>query len=111
MKIHKDLTQERWNGFTILFQMANVGTDFERALDWRARGDQDDSEAALWRGLELLAFTIQDPKNNKRRKELRIIKEVMLDYFYGDNQYGYTDEALHQYFFWYAHAAAIERGR
>jgi len=111
MNLHKDLTQERWNSRTLLFQMANMGTDFERALDWRARGEDDGSEKALWRGLELLKFTMGDPKNNKRRKELRRIKEIMLDYFYGDNQYGYTDEALHQYFNWYAYAAAIERGR
>jgi len=111
MIIHKTLVGGRWNTFSFLDQMANVGTDFERALDWRMRGDLDQSEAALWRGLELLNFTILDPKNKNRWKELFRIKEVMLDYFYGDNQYGYTDEALHQYFYGFAYSSALARGR
>lgn len=111
MIIHKTLADGRWNSFSFIDQMANVGTDFERALDWRKRGDTENSDAALWRGIELLAFTMQDPKNKKRRKELARIKEVMLDYFYGDNQYGYTDEALHNYFYFFAYVSAVRRGR
>jgi hypothetical protein len=111
MNLHKDLSQERWFAFSFMDQMANVGTDFERALDWRKRGDIASSDAALWRGLELLAFTLRDPKNKKRRTELARIKECILDYFYGDNQYGFTDDAWHQYFYCFAYAAAMARRR
>jgi hypothetical protein len=111
MIIHKTLAEGRWNTFSFIDQMANVGTDFERALDWKKRGNLENSEKALWRALELLNFTQIDPKNKKRRKELFRIKEVVLDYFYGDNQYGYTDEVLHQYFYYFAYVSAIRRGR
>ena len=111
MIIHKSLANGRWNTFSFIDQMANVGTDFERALDWRKRGDINQSDGAFRRGMELLEFTIQDPKNIKRVKELALIKEVMLDYLYGDNQYGYTDEALHKYFYCFAYASAMARRR
>lgn len=109
--IHKSLAGGRWNTFSFLDQMANVGTDFERALDWRKRGELEHSEKAFWRGIELLQFTIADPKNKKRRKELFRLKECILDYFYGDNQYGYTDDGWHQYFYCLAYAAAFSKGR
>lgn len=111
MIIHKNLAAGRWNTFPLLDQLANVGTDIERAINWKKRGETEDSEKALQRGLELLNFTIADPKNKKRRKELARIKETLLDYFYGDNQYGYSDKAWQQYFYGFAYASAIQRGR
>ncbi len=111
MIIHKDLSEGRWYTFSFMDQLANVGTDIERAINWKKRGAAEDSEKALQRGLELLQFTIEDPKNEKRRKELFRIKEALLDYFYGNNQYGYTDQAWQQYFYCFAYASALRRGR
>lgn len=111
MILHKGLSEARWFSFSLMDQLANVGTDIERAVNWRRRGEFDDCEKALQRGLELLHFTIADPKNRKRRKELFRVKEALLDYFYGDNQYGYTDEAWQQYFFCYAYYSAVQKGR
>lgn len=111
MIIHKGLEGGRWFTFSFMDQMANVGTDIERAINWKKRGQPDDSEKALARGFELLNFTITDPKNKSRRKELFRIKEALLDYFYGDNEYQYNDAAWQQYFYCFAYASAIQRGR
>ncbi|MGE0009413.1 MAG: hypothetical protein AB7F19_02635 [Candidatus Babeliales bacterium] len=111
MIIHKSFADGRWYTFSLFDQLGNVGTDVERAINWKKRGETDDSEKALVRGLELLDLTIKDPKNKNRRKELFRIKEALLDYFYGNNQYGFTDEAWQQYFYCYAYASAIQKGR
>ena len=109
MKMHKDLTTERWFRFSLFEQLANIGADVGRAINWKSRGKNDDSECALLRALELLSVTIDDPKNKGRLKELVRLKEVLLDYFYGDSQYGYTDDAWNEYFDFYAYAAVAQK--
>jgi hypothetical protein len=111
MKLHKDLTPERWFNFSLLFQLANVGTDIERAIQFKKRDKADDSYYAFLRALELLDLTIADPKHRKRLKELCRVREALKDYFLGDNEYNSTDKAWQQYFYHYNYAAALERGR
>ena len=111
MIIHKDLANGRWNTFSLFEQLGNVGTDVERAINWKNRQKLDDSDKTLARALELLQFTIIDPKNKSRRKELFRVKEALLDYFYGNNEYGSSDDLWQQYFYHYAYAAAIQKGR
>jgi len=105
--IHKDLEGERWNRLSLVEQLANVGCDIDRAIRWKNKGDRDTSQKAL----ELLWFTVDDPKNKKSLKELVRMREVLLDYFYGANIYGYTDEAWQKYFLNYNYMAALQRGR
>lgn len=111
MVIHKGLSEGRWFTFSLMEQLGNVGSDIERAIAWKNKGETKDSEMALQRGIELLNFTIADPKNKKRRKELSRIKEALLDYFHGYNQYGYTDAAWQHYFYCYGYALALQKGR
>jgi len=66
---------------------------------------------ALKRAFALLQLTIDDPKNGKRLKEPGRIREALLDYFMGDNSYGYTDEVWQRYFLDFNYMAALERGR
>jgi len=111
MIIHKDLAGGRWYELSVAEQMANVGCDIERTIRWRDKGDLDYSRSAFERALELLQFTIADPKNRKRLKELCRLKEALIDYFVYDNQYSSTDEAWQKYFFNFNYMAALQRGR
>lgn len=112
MKIHKDLTQERWNSFSFFTQLANVGTDIERTIQWKNKGNQVYSMQAFERALELLDMTIADPKNKgSKRKELLRAREALADYFVFDNEYSSTDQSWHDYFFQFNYAAALEKGR
>ncbi len=92
--IHKNLTLDRWCKFSLLEQLANVGTDVERAL-------------------ELLDLTIADPKHRGKGslKELTRTGEMLIDYFVYDNEYGSTDEFWQEYFFAFNYSAALQRGR
>ena len=111
--IHTGLTPERWYKFSILEQMANIGADVDRAIRWRNKSDSENSQSAIYRALELLDLTISDPKNKSGRlKELARLRELLKDYFLGDNQYKALDDAfLYNYFIDFSYAAALERGR
>jgi len=111
MIIHKTLAGGRWFELSIAEQLANVGCDIDRAIRWRNKGDLDYSRSAFERALELLQFTIADPKNKWRLKELCRAKEALIDYFVYDNEYCSTDEAWQKYFFVFNYMAALEKGR
>ena len=112
MIIHKDLASGRWFTFSLMEQLANVGMDIERTIRWKNKGDQQMSRQAFERALELLDFTIADPKNRgPRLKEILRVREALLDHFVYDNEYQSTDESWQNYFFAFNYAAALQKGK
>jgi hypothetical protein len=109
--LHPELARGRWQAFPLVEQLANVGSEVERALDWAARGNPEYSNRALERGLELLELTIADPRHRHRLKELTRLREVLLDYFAGENEFGSSQRSWRRYFQPYSMAVAIERQR
>lgn len=107
--IHKELAEGRWFNLSFLEQMANIGTEVERGILWRKKNNTNYSKKAIERALELLDFTLADPKNRKRLKELARLREVLVDYFYFDNIYGSSDELWHKYFLPFNYAVRLKR--
>lgn len=107
MVFHKDLTKEKWFGLDFFMQMANIGAEIGRAINWNKK-DKNLSNAALYRGLELLDLTIEDPKNKSKLKELCRLREVVSDYFCFDNIYNSTGAELNNYFYSFNYAAALK---
>lgn len=106
---HQNAACGQWFKFSIFEQMGNIGSEVNRAINWREQSPAD-SQAATERALELLDLTLADPKNRgPRLKELWRVREVLTDYFYGDNQYGSTDQNWRNYFDAFAWAAALQR--
>jgi len=101
---HQELAAGRWKELSLIEQMANVGSEVERALSWRKRNPEY-SRKAFERALELLDLTIADQKNVHRLKEILRVREALIDYFVFDNTYGSTDESWKKYFFAFAYAA------
>lgn len=106
---HKDLAEGRWNNFPFFEQMANVGSEVERAINWRSK-DSEYARLALERMLELLDLTIDDPKNKKGLVELLRLREVLADYFYGSNSFGSSDVLWCNYFTAFNWAARLNMG-
>lgn len=104
---HKELAGGRWQRLSFFEQMANIGSEVERAISWRQKGNQEYSRAAFDRALELLDLTIDDKKNKKRLPELLRLREVLLDYFYFSNSYSSSDKLWHSYFYPFNWAARI----
>jgi len=107
MPFHKTLAAGRWQTFSLAEQLGNIGSEVSRALNWRAKQDNEKSFNALARGLELFDLTLSDPRWKGRRKELARSREVMCDFLVGDNQYGSTPKTLLAYFD--AFAIAVRR--
>lgn len=101
---HKQLSEGRWFGLTFLEQMANVGSEVERAINWTKKNNKGYSQLAIDRALELLTLTIDDKKNQSRLKELTRVYEGIGDYFYGDNNFKSTDLLWQKYFYNFAYA-------
>ena len=107
MFFHKDLTREKWFSLVFFVQIANVGAEIGRTINW-SKKDKKLSQSALYRGLELLDLTIEDKKNKNKLKELCRLREIIADYFCFDNIYESTDAGLNNYFYLFNYAAAIK---
>jgi uncharacterized protein with von Willebrand factor type A (vWA) domain len=107
---HTHLTLEKWGRFSLVEQMANIGSEVERVIAWKGRNKQY-SEKALERALELIDLTLADPKNRGRLKEVARMREVLADHFYGNNDYNSTDKSWRKYFYSFNYAAALAKGR
>ena len=108
MFFHKELTKEKWQRMSFFAQMANIGAEIGRTINWREK-DKEVSTSAFYRGIELLDETIEDKKNNKKIKELCRLREVLVDYFIYDNIYASSDKQWNDYFYSFSYAAAINR--
>ncbi len=109
---HKSLAAGRWFTFSLIEQLAHVGSEIERTIIWKKRNDPEESKNSFFRALELIDLTIADPKNrNHRLREICRARELLVDHFMYDNEYNTTDEEWQRYFYEFAYAAAIQRGR
>lgn len=99
MNIFHEELQERWKTFSIFEQMANIGTEVGRAIRWKNKQNQQMSKNAFYRSLELIDFTIDDLKNNTSLKEVTRMRELLVDYFIGENIYKSSDQSWGKYFF------------
>jgi hypothetical protein len=108
---HKDLASGRWFKFSLVEQLANIGSDVIRAIQWKNKGNQEYSKQAFERALELIDLTVADPKNKKRLREILRAREALVDYLVYDNEYGSNDESWRNYFYNFNYASAVQRGR
>jgi len=111
MIVHKEMAAGKWFKFSLLEQLANIGSEVERIILWEEKGDLEYSKYALFRALELIDLTTADPKNRKRLREIRRVREGLVDHFMYDNTYKATHEQWRSYFYQYNYAAALQRGR
>ncbi|CAN5296530.1 hypothetical protein BH09SUM1_BH09SUM1_09220 [soil metagenome] len=109
--MHKELAAGRWNSMSLLEQLANIGSEVDRALRWKAKGNSESCERARDRALELFYFTVDCPSNRDRLKEIVRAREVFLDFLVGENEYGSTAESLSRYYLAYATAWRLKRHR
>ena len=104
---HQGLADGRWRELSLLEQLGHVGSEVSRALAWRSRS-ADVSQRAVFRALELLDLTLDDPRlrsSPARLREVARAREVVVDYFVGSNTYSSTGPSLQRYFDAFAVAA------
>ena len=104
---------DRWLGLSLAEQLGHVGSEVGRALKWRTR-NPGIAQGALERALELIDLTLDDPRQRSsvaRLREICRVREVLLDFLVGPNQYGATEETLRRYFDAFGVAAINGRTR
>lgn len=107
--VHKDLARGKWFKLSLLEQMANIGSEVERAISWRKRGDLKYSQEAFKRALDLIDLTLLDSRWRKRLKEITRLREMLCDYFVFENLYKSSDESLQKYFYPFIFAARKDK--
>ena len=106
---HRELAAGRWMEMSFFEQMANIGSEIERTVQWKNRGNAEYSRMAFERALELLDLSILDVRNRRRLKEIVRTREALADHFAFKNSYNSTDEVWRKYFFSFAYAARAHR--
>ena len=109
---HQKLAQNgRWFALSLMEQLGHVGSEVDRALHAKARGDIETARRAIDRGLELIDITVADPRwrGMGRVGEILRAREVLCDLFYGSNEYRTDEKSLQQYFLEFACAARKDR--
>ena len=102
---HKELAAGRWRELPLGEQMANIGGEVERALSWREKGNAEYSRKAFERALELTDLTLADPHRRSHLKEIARLREALVDYFHGANEFESTEISWRKYFSHFTYAA------
>ena len=102
--MNDDQTQikKQWKERSLAEQMGNIGSEVGRALKWENKNEKRKLKA-LDRALELFDFTVEDKRWDKNRlREIGRSREVLNDYFFGDNEYNSDAKSLEKYFNYFA---------
>ena len=102
---HKALADGRWAELSFSEQMANIGSEVERALKWKEKGNAEYAEKAFYRALELFDLTIKFNTNKSAFKELTRLREGFCGFFTDDNIYNLSAEFLRKYFYYFTISA------
>ena len=106
---HRGLAAGRWFRLSFVEQMANIGSEVERFLNWRSKNNDAYSVQAFERALELIDLTLEDSRNAKRLKEPARAREAIVDFFLGNMEFAGTEESMRKYFSFFAYAARRNR--
>jgi hypothetical protein len=106
---HKKLASGSWSRMSLIEQLANVGSEVERTIAWKEKGNAEYSKKAFERALELLALTKNSVEEKSRLNEITRMYELLVDYFEGDNRYQSTDKLWRKYFHNYVYLCAQKR--
>lgn len=91
------IDRDKWQSYSFYQQMGNIASELGRVILFESRQDLKHRDSALWRLLELVDLTVENPGNRNRRKELCRFKEVLADWYSGRNDYEVRPESLKNY--------------
>ncbi|MBC8473274.1 MAG: hypothetical protein H8D54_00495 [Candidatus Omnitrophica bacterium] len=104
---HRKLATVQWKQLPFLEQMANIGSEVRRALNWKSKGNAEYCHKATNRILELLSLTLDNITISSHYKELARLKEAVVDHFYGENKFSSSDGFWRKYFDHFVYASKM----
>lgn len=103
---HSDLAAGRWHTMPLVTQLANVGSEVERAIRADEQSNTPRWTGAFARALELFDLTATDPRwRGHRRREILRARELFCGLFYADSPAPGDAQFLRKYFLEFAVAA------
>ncbi|MBF0253975.1 MAG: hypothetical protein HQL11_02470 [Candidatus Omnitrophica bacterium] len=106
---HRELAAGRWSRMGLCEQMANIGSEVSRALNWRNKGNRALCEKASLRTLELIDLSLESTATYPRLREIARVREVFVDDFFGSNTYASSERSWRRYFDAFAVARSLGR--
>src|SRR5438477_8611243 len=108
---HTDLATGRWAAFSLAVQLANVGSEVDRAIAAWAAQRSDRFDRALARALELFDLTARDNRwRGHRRREILRSREEFCRLFFEDPPPAGGVPTLRDYFLRFAVLARRRSG-
>lgn len=95
---HKELASGKWSKMSLAEQMANIGSEVSRALNWQKKGNTEYCRKSASRALELLDLSLDCAGSFPKLKEFARLREAVVDYFYGTNEYSSSEDLWRSYF-------------
>jgi len=97
-----------WGRFTLVEQLANVGSEVERAIRAHAAGEESRFSNALARALTLFDLTATDARwSGPRRREVLRAREEFCRLFFDPDVWPDSAPGLQRYFLAFAMAARM----
>ena len=105
--VHQNLSEGRWFEMSLAEQLGNVGSEVERAIRWRKKGDSEQSQKAFDRMLELLDLTLNDKRwHGPRLRELARLREELCRILTDDDE---DTAGIQNYFLYFGILARSNR--
>ena len=100
---HQNLANGKWFELSLAEQLGNIGSEVDRIISWKKKGNVSYAEKAFFRAVELLDLTLTDKRwYNHRLKELCRLKEVFCDSYFGGTNFNTSLEYFSKYFYQFA---------
>ncbi len=106
---HKNLSKDKWFEMTLAEQMANIGSEYFRAKNWKQKDNKKYFEPAFDRMLELLNLSLSDKRwKSSQLKELARLKEFVVRYLFNEESFR-NDKDFDSYFMQFSLLARSNR--
>ncbi len=104
---HLEAAKITWTKYSLIEQMANIGSEVSRALN--AKGNQTRYWGAIARALDLFYLTVEDPRWKGRLREVLRVRELFAAAALGSDEFKTSLEDLDRYFDCYLWLARSNR--
>jgi hypothetical protein len=104
---HLEAARASWEKYSLVEQMANIGSEVSRAL--RSKNNQTRYLGAVARALDLFYLTIEDPRWKGRLREVLRVRELFAAAALGSDEFKTSLEDLDRYFDCFAWLARSDR--
>jgi hypothetical protein len=111
---HKELAKGKWQQYSLIEQMANIGSEVGRSIKWFRVKDIDRFESSFDRALELFDLTLADERWKGRRKEIARSREIFCTLLLEPEKVTNLQKELNwldEYFLQFGIAANYKRGK